>query len=68
MKTILAAMAAIGLASGSAFAGCAGHTAQTEKPDTVASLSVPMSAAGEATAEAPVDDAITTGSVATEAE
>lgn len=35
MKLILATLAALGLATGFAFAGCAGHSAEKERPDQV---------------------------------
>lgn len=36
MKTVLATLAAMGLMTGIAFAGCAGHSVSVQKPDQVA--------------------------------
>lgn len=38
MKLILATLAALGFATSFAFAGCAGHSAEKERPDQVTQI------------------------------
>ena len=43
MRLILTTLAALGLATGVAFAGCAGHSAEKERPDQVTQMPVDTS-------------------------
>jgi hypothetical protein len=68
MKTVLATLAALGLAAGTAFAGCMGDSASHDKTDKVASLMTTIPTADQAVATDRVDTTITTGAVETENE